>query len=111
MQPGEGDVHHGVIEQHGTKTDNCQDGGSGTPPPSGGACVNVSGKKDPDDERPHLFGVPTPVATPGSLRPDGASNEGEAPEHKANNVQPVGKLLQDAGRGKRVHQPRTRHLA
>ena len=67
--------------------------------------MQVARVEHPDDEGPDLFGVPAPVAVPGALGPDGAGDEGEGPEHEAQNVRAVGPAVKRLHVRKQVKDP------
>src|SRR5690606_23233430 len=97
VHPLEEEVHDREVEDHGRETDDREPRGRCTAPSAGRPGVDVAGEDDPDDERPHLLGVPAPVATPGVLGPDGTGDEGEGPECKADDVDAVGEVLERLG--------------
>eukprot|EP01135_Chromosphaera_perkinsii_P009797 Nk52_evm1s1896 gene=Nk52_evmTU1s1896 len=63
-------VDDGVVKHHGHETGQGQPSSAGAAEASGGAGVQVGGVDYPDDEGPHLLGVPAPVAAPGFPGPD-----------------------------------------
>src|SRR5690554_5313390 len=104
VQTLEEQVHDRVVEHHGRESDDGEPGRTRTPPAAGRPCVDVPGVDHPDDERPHLFGVPAPVATPGAFGPDGTGDEGEGPEDEPDHGDQVGEVLELHRIRKRLQQ-------
>ena len=86
MQPGEGDVHHRVVEKDSPKPNDAKPRGARTSPASCGSGVDVASEQDPNNEGPDLFDIPAPVPTPRTFSPNGARDKSEAPQHETNHV-------------------------
>src|SRR5690606_27288864 len=70
---------------------------------AGGTGVEVGGVDDPDDERPHLLGVPAPEAAPGVTGPDRPEDQRERPGDESDRVDAEAQRLEHARGGQAVH--------
>lgn len=104
MKTFEEKVHDSEIKYHGRKTNKSEPSCPLACPSSGCHGVQVTRVNHPDDKRPNLFSVPTPVAMPCSLSPNGTGNQSEAPGDKANHVEAISDSLELAQIREAIHQ-------
>src|SRR5690606_26956904 len=86
-----------VVEDDGADSDEGEPRARCAAPAAGCPRVDVAGVDHPDDEGPYFLGVPPPEAAPRPLRPNGAGDEGEGPQHEADDDGAVRERLESFG--------------
>ena len=71
-----------VGEQNTSEPDDGKDSHAISPPTPDITRMQHNCVDYPGDERPRLFGVPTPVRTPGIMRPNGTSHNSDGEKNK-----------------------------
>ena len=99
MQPRKNIVYSEVGKNYGHKTDDGKEGCTLALPFAGEAGVEKDGVNEPGDQGPGLFGVPTPVRSPGIAGPSRARNDTDGQERKAHSDHFVNQRIQRFQRG------------
>ena len=97
-------VNSKVGKKDTTKPNNRKYGKSFSPTAPDHTRMEHSGVDEPRNEGPGFFGIPTPIAPPGGVGPNGAGNDSQGKKKKPNNYHLICEIIQYPRPGKAFHE-------